>query len=732
MAQQAAGRRSGLGQRLRARSRLVWQRVCSSTAPAAGIATAPLRFLLCEADIVLHAVVPALPVSPQSHFRIPAAAHQCLFLIVLCGVLWASLRILRFPISSPRPAPADARVTGIGVLAFASFEELLRFSDVHVETDHRNLTFMRDSTNPRVRRWCSFLSGFDFSIAYIPGVDNVIADALSRVDPPPAKVVSVLAAHAVLPTAVSNASDAELLARVYHAQQHAPAEMIASWEASDLFSLQPRGGLLLWHMQDSLWIPDTAEANPLRDMLLALAHDHSGHGAVRRTLARLADARVTWRDIRASVEHFVLTCTSCQMGKAPAHLLRHGYLHPIPASAPGQLAVADYLGPFTPVNGVTHVLVVMDKFTRYAELIPTATPSGAVTVTALRDSYFYRHDFPLRLRTDQGSHFKNAEVASFLSSCGVAHDLSPPLRPQSQGVVERLNSVIVQELKVLCGANHAAWLHFLPAVQWHINTALNVSIGMSPYEARHGTRPRGIIASVLDTPVVSLGSPAELAATIAAVHSRVRFLQDIAFERYKAHHDASSKPVGFAVGQRVSVLLSNSQRSTKLAWSHVGPFEVIAKVHDNVYTVRDLRPGCSPATMISDEHVSRLRPLNTSRVGDSAAAAALVPLSYTIAAHRMVDVSGSPSLQLSVVFPGLPPQWLPAIRVRPTSTLTTYLQMHGLAPPSRLRARRHSGTTASASPSALGSSSSVRSATPRLPARPTTPAGVVKRRQPTA
>ncbi len=54
-----------------------------------------------------------------------------------------------------------------------------------VETDHKNLTWMPASVNPRVQRWNAILAGFDFIIQYVKGEENVHADAMSRVALPP-------------------------------------------------------------------------------------------------------------------------------------------------------------------------------------------------------------------------------------------------------------------------------------------------------------------------------------------------------------------------------------------------------------------------------------------------------------------------------------------------------------------------------------------------------------------
>ncbi len=49
-----------------------------------------------------------------------------------------------------------------------------------VETDHKNLTFLKTAQSAKVRRWQLTLQEFDFRYIRIAGTDNVIADAFSR------------------------------------------------------------------------------------------------------------------------------------------------------------------------------------------------------------------------------------------------------------------------------------------------------------------------------------------------------------------------------------------------------------------------------------------------------------------------------------------------------------------------------------------------------------------------
>ncbi|GKT28560.1 hypothetical protein ADUPG1_000727, partial [Aduncisulcus paluster] len=49
-----------------------------------------------------------------------------------------------------------------------------------INTDHRNLLYLRKNPSAKVIRWQIFLSQFDFTIKHVPGKENVEADVLSR------------------------------------------------------------------------------------------------------------------------------------------------------------------------------------------------------------------------------------------------------------------------------------------------------------------------------------------------------------------------------------------------------------------------------------------------------------------------------------------------------------------------------------------------------------------------
>ena len=128
----------------------------------------------------------------------------------------------------------------------------------------------------------------------------------------------------------------------------------------------------------------------------------------------------------------------------------------------------DMVGPFrTAKCGYTHLLVAVDKFTKWIEAKPIKKCDGA-TATKFVKSIVVRFGLPHSIITDNGSNFAQGELAEYCEDMGIRLDLEAVAHPQSNGQVERTNGLILSGLKprleVPLHRSAGAWAQELPFV----------------------------------------------------------------------------------------------------------------------------------------------------------------------------------------------------------------------------------------------------------------------------
>src|SRR5882762_8920862 len=107
--------------------------------------------------------------------------------VVSQGLDWKTAKIAAFYSAKLNPAQQNYPVHEIEMLA--GVETMLRHTDILQGskfkwlTDHKGLTHLLNQKNlsGRQARWLEKISMFDFEVVYIPGSENLVADALSRI-----------------------------------------------------------------------------------------------------------------------------------------------------------------------------------------------------------------------------------------------------------------------------------------------------------------------------------------------------------------------------------------------------------------------------------------------------------------------------------------------------------------------------------------------------------------------
>ena len=105
------------------------------------------------------------------------------------------------------------------------------------------------------------------------------------------------------------------------------------------------------------------------------------------------------------------------------------------------------VGPFRPARGnMTHILVMVDKFTKWIEAKPIRKCDGKTAVKFLKD-IILRYGYPHSIITDNGTNFAEGPFPKFCRQKNIRLDLASVAHPQSNGQVERANGMILSSIK---------------------------------------------------------------------------------------------------------------------------------------------------------------------------------------------------------------------------------------------------------------------------------------------
>ncbi len=236
---------------------------------------------------------------------------------------------------------------------------------------------------------------------------------------------------------------------------------------------------------DGLWqAPDGRPALPtaLSRSIYKQAHGpaHVGPKQMMKTL------KPWWHPfLSAMVSHFVLTCDICQAHNVRPSLKQlQGTFTPV--CGQGEEIVIDFTDMITRVQGKQYLLVIVDYFTGWPEAYPTGREDSTSVIKCLINHYIPHHGFPRRIRSDNGTHFKNEHLKVVEQTLGLTHAFGAVYHPQSQGKVERMNLTLKLKLAKICAQTKLTWLSALPLALMSVRSSVNRISGFTPFELLTG------------------------------------------------------------------------------------------------------------------------------------------------------------------------------------------------------------------------------------------------------
>ncbi|CAJ1050397.1 Retrovirus-related Pol polyprotein from transposon opus [Xyrichtys novacula] len=220
----------------------------------------------------------------------------------------------------------------------------------------------------------------------------------------------------------------------------------------------------------------------LKDSIFSEAHG-VGHAGISQMKV---DLKEWWHPfLHDMLKEWVRHCTVCTH-----HNTRPTYKPGVGKfqlkTRPGKEIIIDFTDMVNSVRGYRYVLMCVDAFTGWPEAWPVRREDSKSVVKCLINHYIPQHGFPEKIRSDNGSHFKNQDLQYVEAMLGLKHGFGSVYHPQSQGKVERMNQTVKNRLSKICAHTGLNWVDALPLALMSIRSSVNRTTGHTPFELERG------------------------------------------------------------------------------------------------------------------------------------------------------------------------------------------------------------------------------------------------------
>ncbi|RVW25134.1 Retrovirus-related Pol polyprotein from transposon 17.6 [Vitis vinifera] len=297
------------------------------------------------------------------------------------------------------------------VFALDKFRAYLVGSFIIVFTDHSALKYLltKQDAKARLIRWILLLQEFDLQIKDKKGVENVVADHLSR----------LVIAHNSHPLPINDDFPEESLMFLVKTPWYAHiANYLVTGEIPNQIIRK--------------CVPEDEQQG-----ILSHCHENAcgGHFASQKTAMKLTKRN--------------------QMPMNPILIVEIFDVWGI-----------DFMGPFPMSFGNSYILVGVDYVSKWVEAIPCKQNDHRVVLKFLKENIFSRFGVPKAIISDGGAHFCNKPFEALLSKYGVKHKVATPYHPQTSGQVELANREIKNILMKVVNSNRKIACHLPVEVEY--------------------------------------------------------------------------------------------------------------------------------------------------------------------------------------------------------------------------------------------------------------------------
>jgi len=303
------------------------------------------------------------------------------------------------------------------------------------------------------------------------------------------------------------------------------------------------------------------------------------------------------------------------------------------------------------------ILVVVDKYSKFAHFIPLHHPFTALSVAkAFLDHVYKLHGLPSSLDSDRDRVFTSNLWKELFALAGVQLRMSSAYHPQTDGQTERVNQCMETYLRCFVHACPTKWSSWLSLAEFWYNTSSHSALGRSPFEVLYGHSPRHF--GIVSASACAASDLSDWLREREVMQNLVRQHLIRAQDRMKRQADKGRSERVFQVGDRVYLKLQPYVQSSlapranqKLSFKFFGPYSVVERIGSVAYRL-DLPPSALVHPVF---HVSPLKQV----IGNQPVSSSLPSTSASLAIperilQRRVSAGDRPALQGLIKWSGLP------------------------------------------------------------------------------
>ena len=329
------------------------------------------------------------------------------------------------------------------IWAIKNFRSYLLGRKFLVLTDHKALLPMLRSKpmNSRHARYQLSLEEYDFELRHIPGSENHVADALSR-------LTSTLnpEAEPFTPSLAKNATE----------------PIVTTITAADSENVNENDVIANYH--------------------------NAGHFSINKVRRAILDAGYNIKFLRSKIYKYASSCPQCISNKSYSTVVKNSSLPKAPSIQAMEFVAMDIVGPLPQKGPYRFVLTMIDHATRWLEAVPLARIDATTVSKAFCNQWIFRHGAPRVIHSDQGTQFESAVFEQMMKRFNIKKSRTTAYWPAGNGINERVHRTLGDRLR--CSSK--PWPDALQEAVFNINRVEHSSTQMSPYFAlfnRNATLP---------------------------------------------------------------------------------------------------------------------------------------------------------------------------------------------------------------------------------------------------